>query len=333
MALNFSCTTPLPAGAGDLTNAPLFVNLAASDLHLQASSPCLNVGNDAAVAVTNDFDGHPRIVGDGVDLGAYEYQTSVPLAVAIQTGATNVYTGFSLQLQSLIQGGTAPLVAWDFGDGSKLTSQLSVSHAWTSPGTYLVTLLVSNDFTPGGASTSVTINAQNGPPFSLQPPAGRFSVLFSNITFSVNADGSLPFSFQWQFNGTNLPAATNTSLTLTNLQLSNEGSYAVTVTNAFGSVTSSNASLIHSRIVLWGSPSNQPPGITNVVGLVGYPAALKSDGTVVWWNGYLPLPVLRRRQLWRNHGSAQVEQPRGHRRRLPFQPGLENQRHRGRLGI
>jgi len=73
--LNYCCTTPLPgSGVGNFTNAPLFVNLAGGDFHLQTNSPCINSGNNTYVTVTNDLDGHSRIVGGSVDVGAYEFQ-------------------------------------------------------------------------------------------------------------------------------------------------------------------------------------------------------------------------------------------------------------------
>ncbi len=290
MTMNSSCSMPLPAGAGNITNAPLFVN-PAGDYHLQGGSYCINVGNDTAAGLPSDVEGNPRIVGDGVDMGAYEYQVSLPLTVTIQTATTNLETGAPLTLQGILQGGTATVLRWDFGDGNIATNQLSVTHNWAAPGTYLVTLLVSNDFTPGGATAAVTINASNSPPIILKQPQDQFGVIFSNVTFSISAGGSRPLAYQWQFNGVNLAGATNTSLTVTNLQVPNEGYYDVIVSNGFGSTTSSIALLSVSRVVIWGTPNSQPAGLTNVISVTGFPAALRGDGTVVRWSG-TPLTVV-----------------------------------------
>ena len=54
-----SCTTPLPSGAGNITNAPLFVDAAAGNFRLQPNSPCINAGNNAYVTNTTDLDGKP----------------------------------------------------------------------------------------------------------------------------------------------------------------------------------------------------------------------------------------------------------------------------------
>ena len=76
LRFNHCCTTPLPTnGVGNITNEPLFMNLAGGDLHLQDNSPCINAGNNSYVVSSTDFDGNPRIAGGTVDIGAYEFPT------------------------------------------------------------------------------------------------------------------------------------------------------------------------------------------------------------------------------------------------------------------
>jgi hypothetical protein len=83
-SINFSCTTPLPgtvSGDGvatpisNFTNAPLFVDLASGNFHLQSNSPCINSGKNSYVTTTTDLDGNPRIASGTVDIGAYEFQS------------------------------------------------------------------------------------------------------------------------------------------------------------------------------------------------------------------------------------------------------------------
>jgi hypothetical protein len=74
-------------------------------------------------------------------------------------------------------------------------------------------------------------------------------------------------SYQWNFYGTNLSGATNTSLTLTNVQAWQAGNYAVLVTNAYGSILSSNAVLTVNLpppvpVITGFSPISGPAGIS-----------------------------------------------------------------------
>jgi len=84
-ALNSCCTTPDPGVAGNITSAPLFVNLAASNLRLQSNSPCINSGNNASASGDIDLDDNPRVVGGTVDMGAYEFQVAgSPFSIWLQ---------------------------------------------------------------------------------------------------------------------------------------------------------------------------------------------------------------------------------------------------------
>ncbi len=64
-----------------------------------------------------------------------------------------------------------------------------------------------------------------------------------NVSFNVTATGTSPLTYQWSLNGTNISGATASSLAISNATQQVLGTYAVVITNAFGSVSSSNATL------------------------------------------------------------------------------------------
>ncbi len=90
-------------------------------------------------------------------------------------------------------------------------------------------------------------------PFDLSGPISLTVTQGQTAVFSVTADGTVPFNYQWFYNTNDaLSGHTAPSLTLTNVQGTNAGSYSVQVSNGGGSVTSTQAVLT----VL------QPPAIT-----------------------------------------------------------------------
>jgi hypothetical protein len=74
-------------------------------------------------------------------------------------------------------------------------------------------------------------------------PQSVVTSAYSSVEFSVGVSGTAPLSFQWQFNGTNLPGATSSRLTITNVTQDSLGSYSVVVSNNSGSTSSTTALL------------------------------------------------------------------------------------------
>jgi hypothetical protein len=62
-------------------------------------------------------------------------------------------------------------------------------------------------------------------------------------SLSVRVEGTAPWTYQWRFNGRELPGATNALLQLTNVQHAQSGSYQVRVNNPIGGLFSAAAQL------------------------------------------------------------------------------------------
>ena len=65
----------------------------------------------------------------------------------------------------------------------------------------------------------------------------------SSATFTSSVSGVLPLSYQWQQDGLSIASATDSSLSLNNLRLTNAGSYTLWITSASGNATSPPAFL------------------------------------------------------------------------------------------
>ena len=83
---------------------------------------------------------------------------------------------------------------------------------------------------------------ESGPVIQTQPQ-GRTVIVGASVLFSVMASGVPAPTYQWFSNGIAIAGATSATLTLSNVQTTNAGSYTVVVSNALGSVTSSPATL------------------------------------------------------------------------------------------
>ena len=226
-----------------------------------------------------------------VDQVAFTPGGSPPIVVTPPSDKT-VPAGTNVAF-TMVAGGTPSLsYQWQFS-GTNIMGATGASLTLnnvqiTNAGSYSV--VVSNTYGVTNASAVLMINPSA--PFLLGQPSNQEMVRGGAVTFTVSARGSDPLSYQWQFNNADIPDATNSSLTLSNIQTNNVGSYCVIVNNAYGMINSSNATLVivPTVIVGWGSvftsSPNPPLGLTNVAAISAgdnYSVALKNDSTVYAW--------------------------------------------------
>jgi hypothetical protein len=131
-----------------------------------------------------------------------------------------------------------------------------LSNSVELPGATNASLVISNvqpahaaDYTVAVSSGAVTNVSQSArltvvlhPLISAQPQSRTVRDSLP-ATFVVAAEGSGPLRCQWHFNGAALEGATNTSLTLTNVQLEHAGQYAAWLADDLGSIWSEPARL------------------------------------------------------------------------------------------
>lgn len=106
--------------------------------------------------------------------------------------------------------------------------------------------------TPGASNVIVyplTIIAQ---------PASVTTLATSNVAFSVTAWGTGKLRYQWRFEGTNLPGATNATLILSGVSSNHQGVYQVTISDDLATLDSNPATLtVRYRVSFLKHPASQ----------------------------------------------------------------------------
>jgi hypothetical protein len=138
------------------------------------------------------------------------------------------------------------------GNATNVTYSINPVHD-TDEGPYSVVV--------GNASGSVTsppaLLYVAKPPVLVQQPQSLLVPLYGLASFSVIATGTPPLQFQWRRNGTFLAGQTNSTLTLTSVQITNAGRYSVVVGNPYGSTISADALLsVDAPLTILEQPQN-----------------------------------------------------------------------------
>ena len=163
--------------------------------------------------------------------------------------------------------------------------------ATVSSGVWSVT--VTNSRGSATSTMNLSVTARPVAPVITRPPAAIEARPGQTVTFTVAATGSTPRLYEWRRNGAALgPATLSDTLTLTDVQAGDAGSYSVEVSNSGGRAASSAASLTvtaRSAPVFSASPRSQSvaPGSTVV-----FQAAAAGDPAPAfqWRRDGVPLP-------------------------------------------
>ena len=158
------------------------------------------------------------------------------------------------QSQAVVQGsnvtfsaaadGTPPLFfQWRKG-GTPIAGATGTSYSLSNvqavaAGTY--TVVVTN--AAGSATSGNAVLTVYVPPAISVQPVGQTLAAGSSVTFGVTATGNPAPTYQWRRNGVNISGATGSSYAKSNVQSANVGLYSVVVSNPYGTVTSTEASL------------------------------------------------------------------------------------------
>jgi hypothetical protein len=148
----------------------------------------------------------------------------------------------------------------------------------------------------------VTFTAGGTGPFITTQPSDQTSLGGTPAAFAVAANGTPALGYQWRFNNTPISGATASTLALAAPSSADNGAYSVLISNAYGSIVSSNALLAVVPIIAIGDNSvgqlNVPSTATNAVAIAAgnwHNLALKAEGIVVAWgddnNGQCDVPA------------------------------------------
>lgn len=191
-------------------------------------------------------------------------------------GISNVAPTFTTQpqSQSVMLGSNAtftvaatgypgPTYQWQFNSTNILsatgTSYTVTNAQMTNQGAYSV---VASNISGSMASSNASLTVLSAPIITNQPRNVTFAQGSGGILV-VGATGTAPLTYQWIFGGVNITSATNRGLALSNIQTNQAGSYWVVVSNNYGSVTSTVATV---TVLSYPSISLQPQSQTVPVG-------------------------------------------------------------------
>ncbi len=246
-------------------------------------TPLTNATNATLVianAQLSDTGGYSVVVSNAVDSAesdTAELTVSTPSAPVIvsQPQGLTVFTGQSATF-SVEAGGSAPLTyQWYYNTNTLITNATGATFTLTNiqpagAGTYSVTVgnfvgSTNSDFAVLDVDTNPVAPNFTAEPVSLDVLSG------GTARFNATATGTPPIYYQWNDNGTPISGATNSTLTLSNVQGSDSGSYTLSASNSVGGTNSTAAVLTVTPFI---------PVVNSAYNLVGFGQGTTGGGVL-----------------------------------------------------
>lgn len=199
----------------------------------------ISTGAIYQVVVRNDY-------GDAVSVPAAISVIVQRPGIATQPASQVIASGRSATFAVSTTGSRPQTYQWYFNQTNIITGATNdtfriATTRGTNSGNYMV--VISNE-AGSTNSTNATLMVVTNRPIITTQPASISVIAGSTANFNVVTATSEPARYQWYFNTNTLIAgATNSSLSITNAQTTNQGGYRVVISNVVGSTTSIVASL------------------------------------------------------------------------------------------
>lgn len=258
------------------------------DTYSVVSGPC-SLGNDDQLSFSGagscvigvelyEFD----VFGDVTSTGyAQQTITADGLLASASPSQTSVDAGQSVSFTGSASDGVSPYTySWDFGDGSTGSTAQNPTYAYTSAGTYTVTLTVTDaDKTSSTASFVETVDAA---PSASTAGSPTTSDVGRPVTFHGTASsGSGGYSYDWNFgDGSKDSTAKNPTHTY-----SDPGTYKVVLTvtdSQGGTATSKLTETVDPALTVTASTSTSTPALNQPVSFTASASGGSGTYTYSW---------------------------------------------------
>lgn len=237
----FTNNSALPAGLSITT----FDNTSLPDIHGNIVGTPTQATNNMKVKVSANYN-------DGTTL--FTAPTNIFITVQNAVGMAPVITNQPVSLTNNVgsianftvtAGGTAPLAyQWRKNITNNLSGATNVTYTITNcqtndAGSFTVVITNAIGSVTSSPPAVLTVSSATPPGIAVSPPAALSITAGQPAGFAVIATGTDPLAYQWVNGATPIAGATTNNYTIANAHLADAGNYAVIVTNAAGSITSS----------------------------------------------------------------------------------------------